>query len=114
METREYITGKEFSDSVKDLNTIIGPQATLRVLEVVRAEVMASCESVRFELHTKLEKTFKATEEERMQAMTDLERRITKAIAENTERDTVRFRWVMGSVLITTVNLIALLTLYFK
>lgn len=114
MDIQPYITGKEFSDSVKDLNSIIGPQATLRVLEMIRAEVMASGESNRFELHTKLEKTFKATEEERLETMTDLERRITKAIAENAEKDRIRFRWVMGSVLITIVNLIALVNLYLK
>jgi hypothetical protein len=84
------------------------------LLAIIQSEVGAYGDALRYELHNRLEKVVKETEAERMEAMSALEREITKSIAENTRKDKIRFRWVMASVLITIVNLTALVTLYLK
>lgn len=110
---QEYTTGKEFLSQVDELNKFIDKRANPHLLFVIQAEVKAYGDALRFELHDRLEKVVKSTETERLQAMRDLEGRVNKAIAENTRRDKIRFRWVMGTVIITIANLIALGSLYY-
>lgn len=109
-----YPTGQEFLKAVDDFNQYVDKRANAPLIQIIYSEVRAYGDALRFELHNKLEKTVKAAETERMQSMSELERRINNSIAENTRKDKIRFRWVMGAVLFTLVNTAAVVTIWLK
>jgi len=113
-ETQNYVTGEDFLKAVDEMNQYIDKRANPALLKIIHTEVKTYGDTLRWEIHNKLEKTMKATETERMQSMSELERRINKSIGENTANDKKRGRWIIVNAVITLANLAALVTLYLK
>lgn len=110
----KYMTGQQFTALIDEVAQYVDRRAVGPLLSIVHQETKSYCDATRVQLNERLENIIKSSELERMQTMSELERRITKSIADNSKRDKIRTWALVGVGTVGFGNLVATIIILLK